>query len=65
MIMKDRSGVHSMGMYNSRCIKFPMAVLAMYVYIYNGEVIRMEDDYADGTSSTKKTCYMTTVKVLR
>ena len=35
------------------------AVLAMYVW--NGEVIHIEDDYADGTSSTKKTCYVATV----
>ena len=31
MIIKDLSGVHSTGMYNSRFIKFPMSVLAMYV----------------------------------
>ena len=30
MIIQDLSGVHSTGMYNSRCTKFPMAVLAMY-----------------------------------
>ena len=30
MIIKDLSGVHSMGMYNSRCTKFPKAVLAKY-----------------------------------
>ena len=32
--------------------------------MYNGEVIHIEDDYAEGMSSTKKTCYVTTVKVL-
>ena len=50
MIIQDLSGVHSMGMYNSRCTKFPMAVLAKYIMVK----IRIEDDYADGTSSSER-----------
>ena len=30
MMFQDLSGVHSTGMYNSRCSKFPMSVLAKY-----------------------------------